>query len=160
MTPQKKQCPPPEGSPKLTRKAAGKTCENQRQSDEKSTKNRPKTEENPRKTGFGRLWALRVGLGRVKVAQKRARDGLRTTSWPSWTPSWPSWLPCWPSWTSSCRSRSTQMAFGAVPGLCSNKKVRSNGVYIDFSSFLSCRAKAPMCFPHQFLRCFVAFERS
>ena len=60
---------------------AGKTCKNQSQSDEKSRKNRPKTEENPRKTGFGRLWALRVGLGCVKVAQKRARDGLRTASW-------------------------------------------------------------------------------
>ena len=62
-------------------KAAAKTCKNQGQGDEKSRKNRPKTEENPRKTGFGRLWALRVGLGRVKVAQKRARDGLRTASW-------------------------------------------------------------------------------
>ena len=81
MTPQKKQCPPSEGSEKLTRKAASKTCENQRQSAEKSNKNRPKTEENPRKTGFGGLWALRVGLGRVKVAQKRALDDLRTASW-------------------------------------------------------------------------------
>ena len=36
---------------------------------------------NGRKTDFGRLWALRVVLGRARVAQKRARDGLRTPSW-------------------------------------------------------------------------------
>ena len=28
-----------------------------------------------------------------------------------------------------------------------------------FSSFLSCRAKAPMCCSYQFLQCFVGFER-
>ena len=37
--------------------------------------------ENGRKTGFGRLRALWVVLGRAKVARKRARDGLRTASW-------------------------------------------------------------------------------
>ena len=42
----------------------------------------------------------------------------------------------------------------------SNAWASSNGVRIDFSSLLSCRAKAPMCLAYQFLRCFVGFERS
>ena len=30
----------------------------------------------------------------------------------------------------------------------------------DFSSFLSCRVKPPMCILYQFLQCFVALEQS
>ena len=35
-----------------------------------------------------------------------------------------------------------------------------SGSLIEFLSFLSCRAKAAICFAHQFLQCFVALGRS
>ena len=35
-----------------------------------------------------------------------------------------------------------------------------HGLWNDFSSILSCRAKAPMCCSYQFLQCFVGFARS
>ena len=37
---------------------------------------------------------------------------------------------------------------------------RRTRLWNDFSLFLSCRAKAPMCLAYQFLQCFVVFERS
>ena len=53
-----------------------------------------------------------------------------------------------------------------VPGACGamservrrekHRRVRHRN---DFSLFLSCRAKAPMCCSYQFLQCFVGFER-
>ena len=128
------------------------------------TKNQRKIVQKRKKIHQKQLLVVSGRFGLVLVASRSRKNALGTASGqqvgPSWTPSWPSWVPCWPSWTRSCRPRSTQMTFGAVPGLGSNKKIRSNGVYIDFSSFLSCREKPPMCILYQFLQCFVALEQS
>ena len=63
--------------PKKHAKINVRVTKNEGKIDEKSSKNGRKSMKN----GFWPLWALRVDLGRVKVAQKRAPDGLRTTSW-------------------------------------------------------------------------------
>ena len=63
--------------------------------------------------------------------QERARDGPKT-------------LPGTSGAMSECVRRNKQ------------SRTRHRNV---FSSFLSCRAKAPMCSSYQFLQCFVAFER-
>ena len=63
--------------------------------------------------------------------QERARDGPKTLPGPSGA-------------MSECVRRDKQ------------SRTRHRNV---FSSFLSCRAKAPMCCSYQFLQCFVGFER-
>ena len=132
---------------------------------------RPRSEKNRRKIDPKR-WKMNEKLvsavsgrsGSFWVAPRSRGNALGTASGrqvgPSWPPSWPSWPPCWPSWTPSWRPGTTQIAPGAVPDPVSNACISSNGVCIDFSSFLFCRAKAPMCLAYQFLQCFVGFARN
>ena len=107
------------------------------------SKNRLKICEKSRKFRSWAIWALRADSGTLQNASGTASGRPIGSSWP---PSWLSWLPCWPSWTSSWSPGTVQIARGAVPDPFSNASVSSNGVRIDFSSFLFCRAKAPMCF--------------
>ena len=45
-------------------------------------------------------------------------------------------------------------------GVRSARQTPSDALSQQFFVVLSCRAKAPMCFSYQFLKCFVGFERS
>ena len=78
------------------------------------------------------LGTPRARQERPGVAQERPRHGPKT-------------LPSLSGAMSECVRRDKQ------------SRTRHRNV---FSSILSCRAKAPMCFSYQFLQCFVAFEQS
>ena len=107
-------------------KTQRKTCEDRTENSEKTTKNQPKTCKNRRKIGFGRLWALRVVPNRSGVARERAWDGLRAASWAVLA-------------AMLAVLDAKLAARGSSNGArkpSSNACASSNGVRIDFSSFL------------------------
>ena len=138
-----------------------------RVSGQKSTKNRSKIVENRAKIDEKsmkiRSWAVLGVQSRFRHAPGRARDGFGTSKSGSWSDLEPPGTRPERPGTVQKRSRASPEPPPDRPEATSERdrgiercrtRLRS-----DFSSFLSCRAKAPMCQIHSSCQCFVHFER-
>ena len=135
---------------------------------QKSTKNRSKIVENrpkiDEKSMKIRCWVVLGVQSRFRHAPGRARDGLGT-------PKTRSWSDLEPPGTRQERPGAVQKRSRASPEPPPDRPESTSGrersvercrtrLRNDFSSFLSCRANAPMCQIHSSCQCFVHFEQS